>query len=1336
MRLLGVDIGSVAIKFAYFEDGELAEVGYQPHRGGPTSILKNWLVRFQPDFLALTGSGGNQKMGYYINEIIATGYGVSRLYPGMRSIIEIGGEDSKLIILNDKGDITDFAINTICAAGSGIFLEQQAHRLDLRVEELGQIALTAENPARIAGRCSVFAKSDMIHLQQIGIPKEEIVAGLCFALARNFKSLIVQGRKIIPPVAFVGGVAANQGMVRALSDTFGIEELIVPDYHAVIGAIGVGRYALDHGLLRPPGEIEPKVSIISLPPLNGRGPRPRLRIRKKKLGKYRYLGIDVGSVSTNLALIDEYNNLIDRIYLPTAGNPIQAVRIGLKKMRERLGTIPIDGVGVTGSGRYLIGSFVGADLIKNEITAHARGALAFDPAVDTIFEIGGQDSKFIALDKGKVIDFAMNKICAAGTGSFLEEQAEILGVRIEEFGKYALQSKSPPDLGDRCTVFMASEVIHHQALGVKRNDLLAGLAYSIARNYLNRVVVDKRIGERIFLQGGVALNPSVVAAFEAVLKKEVRVPPNCDVIGAIGVAILVREAGVRRSKFRGFEVIDLPYQSRTFECSGCTNHCQISEVAMEGERFYYGGRCERYEKRRREISLPNLFKEREERIQALISKAGFKTIGIPNALGMIELLPFWIPFFQELGFKIELSGRTNRSLINRGLELAGADTCFPLKVAFGHIHQLATTNPDFIFIPSIITFPKGHPDFERSFFCPYSQTLPYTARINLKGIIPEEKIIAPEIYLERGEEGVIAGFKPYLKQLGIKVSRLRRAFRKAWQTYKGFKDWMVARGSEVLSNYDGPVMVIVSRPYNGYDLEVNLNLPQKFLELGVLPIPIDFLPLPVDHLGDDWRNMYWYYGQKLLAAAQVITQNENYYGVYLSNFACGPDSFLIRYFQELMGEKVHLILELDEHSGDAGMTTRCEAFLDSIKGSSRRGRWRRLGEPKPIKRGPIIYIPRMCDHALILAAALQNCGVEARVMEESDEESLELARPYTSGKECLPAQVTIGDMIKTTRRKDFDPKRAAFFMASGTGPCRFGQYYKLHRIVLDHLGYREIPIYSPNQGRSLYDDLKGLGRKFIKICWEGLIGVDILTALRMRIVPYEKKKGSADRIYQEYLTKIIQRVKRGGGIHDLIQAAGAAFDHIERIDREVPRVGVVGEIFVRSHPFSNQRLISRLEAEGVEVRLPPIGEWFFYLNFTRKRTCRSNREYRRFFETLLLDKAMGLIAHRLYRLAGLPPEPTTETILRLAEPYLHDTFEGEAILSVGKAIDFLEEGCDGIINVMPFTCMPGNIVSILLKGVKEKYQRPILSIAYDGLHHPTDRIRFQAFVSKIKEKRS
>ena len=483
----------------------------------------------------------------------------------------MGGEDSKLILLRkDNGSVKDFSMNSVCAAGTGSFLDQQAERLRLTIEEFSDLALRSKKPPRIAGRCSVFAKSDMIHLQQIATPLEDIVAGLCFAVARNFKGSILRGRKITPPVSFQGGVAANNGMVRAFREIFGLDELFVPEDHALMGAIGAALKNMHEGSIH-----DFDISLLEqflksyrpleegYPPLKDEGriindetlrndfssfiTNPSAKIRA-------YLGIDIGSISTNLAVIDEKGELLAKRYLMTAGRPIEAVMQGLSEIGEEIGDkVEIMCVGTTGSGRYMIADYVGADIVKNEITAQATAAAFIDKDVDTIFEIGGQDSKFISLKNGIIVDFEMNKACAAGTGSFLEEQAEKLNISIKgEFEQSALSAKNPCRLGERCTVFMENSLMANLQKGAEQNDLLAGLAYSIVQNYINRVVAGKHIGSNIFFQGGVAFNRSVVAAFEKYLNKKITVPPNHDVTGAIGMALIaMKHMNTLKDKGRG-----------------------------------------------------------------------------------------------------------------------------------------------------------------------------------------------------------------------------------------------------------------------------------------------------------------------------------------------------------------------------------------------------------------------------------------------------------------------------------------------------------------------------------------------------------------------------------------------------------------------------------------------------------------------------------------------------------------------------------------------------------------------------------------------------------------
>ncbi|HOS73276.1 MAG TPA: acyl-CoA dehydratase activase, partial [Bacteroidales bacterium] len=570
--LLGLDIGSVSLNTVVLDTRfNVIENFYDWIQGRPFNVLndrlRSLLTRYPADSFrgtAITGTGGKLASGLtggiFVNEIIAQATSCGALYPEAKTVIEIGGEDSKLIILEKDpaggpSKLVDFEMNSICAAGTGSFLDQQARRIGVSIEkEFGEMSLKSVNPPRIAGRCSVFAKSDMIHHQQIATPLHDIVAGLCFALARNFRSNVGKSREFRKPVIFSGGVAANVGMIRAFREILNLngDELIIPQYHASMGAIGAVMYAHSNqsGMNGFPEleELEQYLSLTSssftsLPRLKESDAVYNTELNFRKNGRERlqvYLGIDVGSLSTNVVLIDREHNVVARRYLPTAGKPLEAIQKGLTEIYDEVGEdVEVIGAGSTGSGRYLTGDFIGADTIRNEITAQATAAIDYDPTVDTIFEIGGQDSKYISIENGVVIDFEMNKVCAAGTGSFLEEQAEKLNINIvEEFGNMALNSESPVKLGDRCTVFMESDLNSFMQKGARNDNLVGGLAYSIVYNYLQKVVGDRRVGNKIFFQGGVTNNKAVVAAFEEVTGKKIIIPPHFDVTGAIGAAIL------------------------------------------------------------------------------------------------------------------------------------------------------------------------------------------------------------------------------------------------------------------------------------------------------------------------------------------------------------------------------------------------------------------------------------------------------------------------------------------------------------------------------------------------------------------------------------------------------------------------------------------------------------------------------------------------------------------------------------------------------------------------------------------------------------------------------
>lgn len=1391
MMFLGLDVGSVSVKAVVLDErGKRIISFYERHKGHPLKVAYVIVERISASYddrfsLSVTGSAGKAiARGLdipFTNEVIAQAYATRKLYPEVRTIIELGGEDSKLIKLRGE-TIDDFSMNSICAAGTGSFLDQQAERLRLTIEEFSEIALRSKKPARVAGRCSVFAKSDMIHLQQIATPVEDIVAGLCFAVARNFKGAIVRGREIEEPVSFQGGVAANRGMVRAFKEVFGFERLLIPEEFALMGAIGAAMKDLDEGNINSLDMERFRFFIESSKPAE-EGHKPlglddgiaKNQIRKVSrnseifsgAGKIpAYLGIDIGSISTNLAVIDRDGNLLAKRYLMTAGRPIEAVNQGLREIGEEIGhKVEIEGVGTTGSGRYMIADYVGADIVKNEITAQARAAIFIDRTVDTIFEIGGQDSKYISLRDGIIVDFEMNKACAAGTGSFLEEQAEKLNISIkEEFAECACSAKNPCRLGERCTVFMENSLMAKLQKGADRNDLLAGLAYSIVQNYINKVVAGKPIGKKIFFQGGVAFNKAVVAAFERYLGREIIVPPDHDVTGAIGMALIARDNVKGRSRFKGFELSRRSYEITSFECRSCPNICEINRVKIEGEEgfLFYGGRCERYDVRQgQKTGVEDLFAFREEMLWKAYNRGVEEQrngsvrpskpvkIGIPYIFFFHDYLPFWTVLLQELGFDVIVSPRTNREIVNTGTENVLADTCFPVKVAHGHIKYLIDTGVKTLLIPSFINMNNNGDEFERGFACPLTQTIPYAARV----AHPEAEILVPQVDMSRGDKDLLKELSRVFSRFRIKRRDMIRAFYSAMKAQDDFQNAIKEKGKEVISSLKErgrPCIVIIGRSYNASDRGVNLDIPKKLANLDVLSIPFDFLEIDNIRISEDWPNMYWRSGQRILRAARIVKGNPYLYPVYIGNFSCGPDSFILKYFAQELGDKPFLHLEIDEHSADAGAITRCEAFLDSIE--QQRGRLSkeekrhmtevRQTEPPRVRTSGLnsrtIYIPRMSDHAYALAAAFQRCGIQAEVLPESDKEAIDLGRRYVSGKECYPCAVTTGDMLKKVFSSDFVPERSAFFMPSGSGPCRFGQYNIFHRMVLDDLGLKDVPIYSPNQDRTFYKDLGIVGKDFSTHAWRGIIACEILMKCLHETRPYEIEKGVTEDLYNKYLSLLYSSLRgEDGNLEGIMKRMREDFEQIPKHKEKRPLIGVVGEIFVRSHRFSNEDLIKKIESLGGEVWLAPVEEWIYYVNLMGLRKALIKRDRSAIIEFLLKKFFQKRIEHRYsgyFRdFLRTLEEPDTKDILKKASPYLHDSFEGEAILSIGKALDLIENGASGIINAMPFGCMPGTVVTTLMRGISRDFGIPCMSIAYDGTESPTTEIQLEAFMTQAME---
>ncbi len=1393
---LGLDVGSISLNTVLLnDDREIVFEDYTRIQGQPYDLALRVLEKLTDRYdlgkigsVSVTGTGGkvlaNLLEGHFVNEIIAQTRAASEYVPQARTVIDMGGEDSKLILVDREGDghliIQDFAMNTMCAAGTGSFLDQQAHRLGYTIENFGREALKSEVPPRLAGRCSVFAKSDMIHLQQGATPDYEIMAGLCYAMVRNLKSNIAKGKNIVPPLSFQGGVAANRGVRQALIDIMELspEEFIVPEHFFSMGAIGAAlntmdqiregkieikafagldtlRHYLTHekteaGRLDPltPSQSEPSTNYRSLEDL---APGENVDV---------YLGIDVGSISTNVVLIDEDMNVIDREYLMTAGRPLEAIKMGLRAVGGRVGDkIRVVGAGTTGSGRYLTGDFIGADVVRNEITAQATAAAAIDPRVDTIFEIGGQDSKFISLDNGAIVDFMMNKVCAAGTGSFLEEQAEKLGIKIkEEFGQIALSAPNPVQMGERCTVFMESDLVHHQQLGVDLPDLVAGLSYSIVINYINKVVEDRRIGDHIFYQGATSFNKGIVAAFEKVTGKTITVPNHADVTGAIGVALLSqRERDWKESGFKGFDLSERHYDISSFECNGCPNACEIRKVMVDGERpLFYGSRCEKYDVKKKETAvsgIPDLFAERAEMMlnppeaqPQVDEKRG--QIGLPRSMFFHELMPFFKTFWTALGFETVISEQSNKKLIHRGCEVALSEPCFPTKVGHGHILDLIDKGVKRIFLPSVINMLQKDPDLEHNKVCPYAQTLCYTSASAINYEEMGAELIQGPIYFGYGEKVLTKSLADIATKMGVSSRQVKKAVQLGLTAQENFYQRLIVRGKEVLATLSEDLlgMVIVSRPYNGFDPGLNLNLSAKLRDLGVVGIPMDFLELDDPDFHTEAKYHYWRYGQKILSAAEIIRGQEHLYGVFITNFGCGPDSFILHFFRDLMRGKPYLEIEIDEHSSDVGAVTRLEAFLDSLKNVNVpqeslslltfRGRAKVNGNRK-------IYIPSMTDHAQAVAAAFRACGVEAEVLPKSDNETLRLGRKLTSGKECYPCILTTGDLAKLVHRPDFDPDHTAFLMPSAYGPCRFGQYHRFQRLALDELGYPNVPIFSPDQTEEMYEELNMAGNgDLTRIAWRGLVAVDCIQKGLLQTRPYEVNPGQTERVYEECMTDICETIAAKG---DLIQAMHRCRQRQEAVPVENPGskpvIGVVGEIYVRTNDFSNENALKAIEAFGGEAWVPPFSEWVLYVNETHFMDSKLTGRWKDLAGFKLTHHFQVKDLHQLEETyKGFLHnfhEPTIKKTFEYAQPYLDASFQGEAILSMGKCKDYFIKGASGLVNLMPFTCMPGTIVTALLKRFREDHDMvPFLNMTFDGQEQSGMMTRMEAFMHQVHQYRN
>ncbi len=984
---LGIDVGSVSVAVVLIEKtGGIVQSDYRRHHGEPEEILKEILQTFPLNKIrsyALTGSGAErlELQAKRLDDSVAQLEAVRFLFPDARNILSVGGGSFSLTELDEKGRFLRNVTNSACASGTGAFLDQQALRLGIAPERLGSVAAEHHGVAPpVATRCAVFAKTDMIHLQQEGFTVEAVARGLCYGLGSSTVEGLLGGRRIRGKTVIVGGVARNECVVEQIRRKLGVET-VVPERPELVGALGAALWARTHG---EPVILDPSSIGARKRGTEGAALRPPLALRLSEYPEPKYvdwwiddagteaavlvepprggalrvaLGVDIGSTSTKAVLTEPSGRTVAWAYRKTAGDPLRATQLVFQAfldMERRHGVrFEVIGAGTTGSGRKMVGAVIGADLVLNEITAHAKAAVHLDPEVDTIIELGGQDAKFTQLAGGVVYNSVMNYVCAAGTGSFIEEQAQKLEIPLDKFAEAAM-GVTAPVTSDRCTVYMERDLQRLLAMGWSKAQVAAAVLHSVRDNYLNKVVGGLRIGRKVVFQGATARNKALVAAFEQRLGVPIKVSPLCHVTGALGMALLVLERVEGPTSFRGLRFARERISVENEVCGLCHNHCRLSLIRVGSQTVAWGLKCGReYEDRKPRVKDAGGYRFLQAREAALLGRpqggkrSGRFRIGIPRALTTYGYLPLWRTFFESLGCEVVLSPPTSGDTLSKGEELVSTELCAPILAALGHAAQQVEGDVDFVFFPHTIRerCPAG---YTNAYFCCYVQACPSILR-NLEELkdLCSRKLLAPVVdYTDFRvlAEGVHRELGP---KLGFSLRRIRKAVGEGVQALVRFQEEAFSLGRKALAEIRDRGdfgIVLIGRPYNTLDRGMNLDLPRKIAEMGHVVLFMDMLEVSPNRVADRYPNMYWQYGQRILSTADYVGGRWDLFPVYFTSFSCGPDSYVLTYFKEIMARygKPYLVLQFDGHGADAGYLTRIEAALESFRTYFERKARRRL----------------------------------------------------------------------------------------------------------------------------------------------------------------------------------------------------------------------------------------------------------------------------------------------------------------------------------------------------------------------------------------------------------
>ncbi|MDC7228013.1 MAG: acyl-CoA dehydratase activase [Spirochaetales bacterium] len=1390
MQNLGINIGSSSLKLVMLDDGKVSWSSVLPHEGDFVSTLKKSLEgrEIASDAKAIvTGTEGRYL--FNINSTIETvciESALNQMGDNVDAVVSMGGEDLTVYTIDENNKIINNFTGSKCASGTGEFFKQQLGRMDMVLEDVKGVNPDA-NVLSLSARCSVFMKSDCTHrLNKREATKDDIVLSLSDVMATKVIDFLNRARIKKGKVLLAGGLTLNQFILRFIKEKAPEIEFIVPEEASYFEAYGAAFLAEENGSPMPAIEKLLKDNKINFPRYEklsnvmDKVTYFQSDMGKVAAGKEYVLGVDGGSTTTKACLIDiETNQIVAEHYGRTHGDPVKALKGCIveikKKIKEDIGDekIKISLASTTGSSREILGVFLETSGVYNEIIAHAYGTTYFSDDVDTIFEIGGQDAKYVLLNHKVPIDYAMNEACSAGTGSFLEESASgDLNIKsAAEIGDIAIQAESPLKFGEHCSAFINSDIRKAIQQGAGREDITAGIVTSIVSNYLNRVVGNRTIGNKIFLQGGVAKNKAIPLAFAMMVGKEILVPPSPELMGCFGVGLLAKqkfEDGLLEKGVFDLDAIldtEIVYEKQ-FRCKACENDCPIQVLQVNGHKYMFGGRCSKYTNSRKKIESSTdtvdfvqkrsdlLFKECAADPETFVAKRDY-TVGIPRAFSVHTLYPLYSWFFHTLGIKTVMSDK----IAHEGVARCESTYCFPSEIAHGAVQDVIDKGCDYIFLPHFRDMPSYEADVHAN-FCPITQGLPYYIKKAFPEVA-EDKILELVVSFKFGEEKALELFQKFGKQLDISEAEIKNAFKVGVQKQEEFLHKLKELGLEALEyarNSDKPVITLLGRPYNAFTREANMGIPKKFTSKNFSVIPYDILPFENEEIYD---NMYWYYGQQDMKAARMIKEEDNIYATWISNFSCAPDSFMLHYLKWIMGTKPFLILELDSHSADAGVDTRVEAFLDIIEGyrnkieeveEERYDNGLRFrndgnlyieninnGEKMPILNNDKIemIVSNMGEIASeLVATALTAQGFNARSMPVADAKTLEYARNYCSGKECVPSQLVLGGALKFMASSEFrKDKIYALFVPITTGPCRTGQYFVFYENLFKDLKIDNVVVFTLSADNS-YNEL---GPGFSQYVWKAVTSSDYLKDMQTTLRACAENPKTAMIEYKKSWKKVVKSIGENlKSLYPALEQMGKEMAEIplKRNPLECPKVLVVGEIFVRRDDFAVDELIENFASKGIIAKVSSIAEWIHYTDFVRdydvkKRIklkpavlrpfCKETREWlfyqiEKKWKSTMEHKALHAL--NVNNLVPSAPHDMNKIMKTVEENFVNLELNSEIAVSSGSAATAMEEGYSGVVNISPFACLIGRVIQGIYTPWARERNFPTMSVEVDGNQLP------------------